>query len=100
PDRPIPTLFPYTTLFRSIKAIIAIIGAKNRTSDQGNFLIQPSSPFAPLRRPVRSNTANIAKAVIKDGKAMDKLMNTCMNFNPSRSEEHTSELQSRFDLVC
>src|SRR2546429_3622676 len=59
---PRSTLFPYTTLFRSI---VKIIG--------GNFA-QPLSRFAM-------------------GKAIGDPF-------ASRSEEHTSELQSRLHLVC
>src|SRR5690606_33521925 len=58
-------------------------GAKKRTSPHGNFLNHPSNPFPPFLRPTRSNTANIAKAVINEGKAMDKLINTWANFHPS-----------------
>src|SRR5207249_6209283 len=54
---PTSTLFPYTTLFRSLPTIIL-----HRISDPPGAWLQ-GSPF-------------------------------------SRSEEHTSELQSRFDLVC
>src|SRR5699024_11551185 len=32
--------------------------------------------------------------------SMSSPVNTWMNGDASRSEEHTSELQSRFDLVC
>src|SRR5438067_9598074 len=52
---PRSTLFPYTTLFRSVRVPV--------------LLRVP--PIRPPRRPA-----------------------------PHRSEEHTSELQSRFDLVC
>src|SRR5438105_11486560 len=60
---PRSTLFPYTTLFRSVR----------RRARQ--------SPRA--RRPRRAQDG-IREAVLRDG----------------RSEEHTSELQSRVDLVC
>src|SRR3989339_1881561 len=54
---PRSTLFPYTTLFRSLRDVL---------------LLSPSFAFAFLPNRIR----------------------------PSRSEEHTSELQSRSDLVC
>src|SRR5437868_15140405 len=62
--RPPPrsTLFPYTTLFRSIKSVSPAWGT-------------PCEIDA---------IARTAKRVLED----------------ARSEEHTSELQSRFDLVC
>ena len=46
------------------------------------FLNQPRSPFPPFFLPVRSNTANMANAVIKDGNPIDKLINTCINLIP------------------
>src|SRR2546421_9477456 len=63
---PRSTLFPYTTLFRSI------LVADDRIKDMTPFPIQY----------VKYDN-NIAKIVIV-----------------FRSEEHTSELQSRSDLVC
>src|SRR5690349_23117932 len=64
---PRSTLFPYTTLFRSVRA-------------KGSI----QSGLAPVRAGGR-NAASIISAAGADG---------------SRSEEHTSELQSRRDLVC
>src|SRR5438105_7530344 len=65
--RPPPgsTLFPYTTLFRSRRAVVVLPG---------------------IRR------GAIAAATAPPG-------STCSRRSP-RSEEHTSELQSRVDLVC
>src|SRR5699024_5858282 len=72
-----------------INATIAIKGARNLTSFHGSFLNQPSNPFPPFLRPARSNVANIANAVIKDGSAIDRLMKTCMNLIPSVMEGST-----------
>src|SRR5438874_12179939 len=66
------TLFPYTTLFRSL--ITATGGAPSRSSASVN------------RRPRHVEMPKVSK----------KLPET---YSP-RSEEHTSELQSRRDLVC
>src|SRR5258708_11779554 len=67
---PRSTLFPYTTLFRSIQA-------EDETALQGNSpLVQPFHDFAVARRVVE------ALVVV------------------ARSEEHTSELQSPDHLVC
>src|SRR2546421_3615514 len=81
---PRSTLFPYTTLFRSplkIKrnSIKEYIDAHNKVSS--NFNSQRSNLSSPI--PVPSNNV-----------ALNKKSTT------SRSEEHTSELQSRSDLVC
>src|SRR5438105_7819388 len=71
--RPPPrsTLFPYTTLFRSDPVL-------------GNVDIQSSAAIAP------------------DGTAYIGLHNGTLFAlrDQRRSEEHTSELQSRVDLVC
>src|SRR5699024_12332508 len=61
--RPRPTLFPYTTLFRSAQL--------------GDLSAQPQP------------THRLAQVVVAGAVA-----------GVDRSEEHTSELQSRFDLVC
>src|SRR5438132_9092031 len=83
--RPLPrsTLFPYTTLFRSVRY------PKNCVSEvylvllhRHEFLVDPKTGFRDdandipqIRKPVLGSTRN-------------------------RSEEHTSELQSHSDLVC
>src|SRR5699024_12715106 len=66
---PRSTLFPYTTLFRSLAYSPGVAAACEAIVED---------PQAAAELTVRSNLV----AVI------------------SRSEEHTSELQSRFDLVC
>src|SRR5690606_42073191 len=85
------TLFPYTTLFRSGK------GIKNWTETQFFLFSVPEEAITGcvyvLARPelgICHSSINIAKG---------------MCFNPwevayARSEEHTSELQSRENLVC
>src|SRR5687768_18017761 len=70
---PRSTLFPYTTLFRS-----ADDGAGVRKSDATPP--QQSSPRTTAPPPTAAR------------------MN--QTFEPPRSEEHTSELQSRLHLVC
>src|SRR5438874_9019249 len=70
---PRSTLFPYTTLFRSRRnALLPIlIGDGSRSETAGHGAVRA---FLHLGEPVPAH--------------------------PSRSEEHTSELQSRRDLVC
>src|SRR3712207_7878946 len=70
---PRSTLFPYTTLFRSG-------GARPTTSTSGTSKSLPSS------KPAQPSAASTGRA------------NT--GSPSSRSEEHTSELQSRQYLVC
>src|SRR2546422_1853486 len=73
---PRSTLFPYTTLFRSTKATpqIAHEGIGYMTSPAGSY---------------GSNTDPFATKVTPDN-----------DWGYDRSEEHTSELQSRLHLVC
>src|SRR5205809_4725037 len=68
PRPPRSTLFPYTTLFRSSRTLVAILADLRRRRDRCG-----SSR--------RSGEWGTAASV-------------------SRSEEHTSELQSRLHLVC
>src|SRR5690349_23410680 len=73
---PRSTLFPYTTLFRS-------------PGDEQRILAASQHPRQPIERRVRVGAA-------------DRLMqgrDEVVVLLP-RSEEHTSELQSRRDLVC
>src|SRR5689334_24344428 len=65
---PRPTLFPYTTLFRSARR--------------------------PIRRPTRRpDTMRLLPATPTH-------VNRALRTRSWRSEEHTSELQSQFHLVC
>src|SRR3712207_7115766 len=81
---PRSTLFPYTTLFRSTAATRPIHGpAPLRGATVGTRTASASSRMAErLRMDGISRTADHAEAA------------------PRRSEEHTSELQSRQYLVC
>src|SRR5438874_6623021 len=73
------TLFPYTTLFRSQSEYNAI------NLDIGHYTAGTSSSPIPF---IEKNHARIMSMHLKDRKYHN------------RSEEHTSELQSRRDLVC
>src|SRR5438046_4764462 len=76
---PISTLFPYTTLFRSHRALLPL--------DEVDF---GADGFAAWIEPYRSEVAA--------GEAVE-LVVTDPRGEP-RSEEHTSELQSLTNLVC
>src|SRR5438067_8321258 len=79
---PISTLFPYTTLFRS-----------HREETLAHPFPGPADgPLEQLvwdRRPVEPAGRWVSR--LRQGSGKESTM---------RSEEHTSELQSRFDLVC
>src|SRR5689334_24796140 len=77
PRPPRSTLFPYTTLFRSPQS----------TSVLSSKLPSPSS------------IASIACSIVKSCWAYQLSIAT-KSSRLSRSEEHTSELQSQFHLVC
>src|SRR2546429_6968443 len=79
---PRSTLFPYTTLFRS-RLHKSLVEAKKAASI-GAFGLQLHDPgealfFAEVRK---ENSLDVARETL------------------ARSEEHTSELQSRLHLVC
>src|SRR2546422_6814068 len=77
---PRSTLFPYTTLFRSIKANGHLsFSWRKRQRDT-------TTPFSVIK-------ANVHLSFFYDKGKRDKT-------TPFRSEEHTSELQSRLHLVC
>src|SRR2546426_4772984 len=76
---PRSTLFPYTTLFRSLGELHAEILIKERRESHGAL---PGE----LRRDPRVAQTSRAEAVV--------------SIEDARSEEHTSELQSPCNLVC
>src|SRR5699024_12442169 len=88
------TLFPYTTLFRSEHEPTFV-----EMTYQGN----PDKPLVALvGKGVTFDTGGIS---LKRGRHLSDMrmdMGGAYHLNDVRirSEEHTSELQSRFDLVC
>src|SRR3989449_5374182 len=96
---PRSTLFPYTTLFRSV---VAMQGRFHRY--EGYTLQQIAFPVRVLRRLgartlVVSNACGGMHPLWSPGDLM--LIADHINLlGDERSEEHTSELQSRLHLVC
>src|SRR3712207_7631219 len=88
---PRSTLFPYTTLFRSALP-----------SDQGGAV---EAPGAAAFRHRRAAARGVAQAL---GLSLERALAECATSSAwpakrrliNRSEEHTSELQSRQYLVC
>src|SRR5438105_9995118 len=77
---PRSTLFPYTTLFRSLKGEVVPNEATGQLT--ATFSENPEQPFTNAILHFNSGVlAPLANPLV-------------------RSEEHTSELQSRVDLVC
>src|SRR5207249_10775766 len=99
PRPPTSTLFPYTTLFRSgkIPDLVLIDGGKGQVSAAKAAMVELGMndiavvgiAKGPERRP------GLEELIIESEART-------LQLPPShpRSEEHTSELQSRFDLVC
>src|SRR5437868_13213533 len=85
---PRSTLFPYTTLFRSLDAAAAErLGLVNAVFPAAEFDARAGEWLQQLYRQSASSL-RFAKRAFRLAQSTD------------RSEEHTSELQSRFDLVC
>src|SRR5690606_42013432 len=88
---PRSTLFPYTTLFRS--NINKMVDSLNIFGDEVTRVAREVGTEGKLGG--QANVPNVA-GVWKD---LTENVNT-MASNLTRSEEHTSELQSRENLVC
>src|SRR3712207_8058611 len=75
-------LFPYTTLFRSCNCASSTSRSKSRRGIEGE-MSRSARAGVVVRRPWSSVTSSGGRGSVAD-----------------RSEEHTSELQSRQYLVC
>src|SRR2546427_1962434 len=75
---PRSTLFPYTTLFRSLAAPVRLVGA---------------------RPPFDHRVHGLEVARVGGQRDVDRLAGGGL-IHAVRSEEHTSELQSQSNLVC
>src|SRR5207249_7688999 len=84
---PTPPLFPYTTLFRS---------------DPRRVVLELVAALRVERTPlVDHQDAGVAPAAHAESLASPEHLRHVQEVDRGRrSEEHTSELQSRFDLVC
>src|SRR5688572_32191501 len=83
--QPRSTLFPYTTLFRSLRK-------KNLSSHLNNNNKGNRKPRINLRNHLNSNKRNRKPRINPSSHLNNNLR--------KRSEEHTSELQSQSNLVC
>src|SRR5437868_9982868 len=92
PRPPKSTLFPYTTLFRSW----FYIRIEKSIASSGVF--SEHEIFAADSIMNKKDIGAFAGFRMKKGDILRISIGT--SFTSVRSEEHTSELQSRFDLVC
>src|SRR3712207_9080720 len=95
---PRSTLFPYTTLFRS--ALDGRLGQPHYAHVVKRFFAQGQLSRIDAPRPVtpaglRDRLDRVARGWVADIEARG-----CRMHGDPRSEEHTSELQSRQYLVC
>src|SRR5690349_23316210 len=84
---PSSTLFPYTTLFRSV----------NRTWER-YFGVKRADALGRRRRELPGWPTDRTR--VADAEDIERIDREMLARGPDRSEEHTSELQSRRDLVC
>src|SRR5687768_17932362 len=94
PALPSSTLFPYTTLFRSDDVDHAL-GRREEGDASGAEDLLPALVHV-LRRPVQLVAREALAAVGLEDQVDGVLLHQLLE----RSEEHTSELQSRLHLVC
>src|SRR2546429_7219600 len=85
---PRSTLFPYTTLFRSLGIYAAAVAAEKGAS----------KVISIDKQPLRLDFAR--KCGATDVIDMNELPTPEARVQRVRSEEHTSELQSRLHIVC
>src|SRR5438874_9094746 len=85
---PRSTLFPYTTLFRSA---VILAGTNDIAGNTGPITLEETE----------GNLASMAELARANGiRVVLSSVLPVSNYGRDRSEEHTSELQSRRDLVC
>src|SRR5207249_11919558 len=96
PPHPPSPLFPYTTLFRSLVPGPPSLNVFQRTVA---VFTRPAAAWVGLES--RSRWWFPMLVTVLCGVALNLLLyDRAIVQEQVRSEEHTSELQSRFDLVC
>src|SRR5207244_10939332 len=90
---PLSTLFPYTTLFRSLLTLGAVAAAS------GPGAVTLVARAVGVRKSV-TRAFSVAAALETAGGALAFTLPLALHRAHPRSEEHTSELQSPDHLVC
>src|SRR3712207_8125529 len=93
---PRSTLFPYTTLFRSVESLrhVGVVGAERPFLDRQRPLEERSG------LPVLALSLEERREVVEGRRHFAVVGAERPFLDRQRSEEHTSELQSRQYLVC
>src|SRR5438874_10304651 len=89
---PRTALFPYTTLFRSRRRILGALNALERGRDEHGAARLPDGE--------RDAGVGADEGLLEDDRIRRVLRDERRHSLEDRSEEHTSELQSRRDIVC
>src|SRR5262249_59832471 len=99
PQPPHPTLFPYTTLFRSVQNVSKSYRFYKRPLDR--VFGAPCNEFWALRDvSLNVERGEVLGVVGPNGSGKSTLLQIVCGILEPRSEEHTSELQSLTNLVC
>src|SRR2546429_9708299 len=95
---PRSTLFPYTTLFRSRGGAFAEVFQR---LERAIGVAQPDDALHRVAADVLDRRQAKQDAAVADRKVRPRLVDIRrQDIDSTRSEEHTSELQSRLHLVC
>src|SRR5699024_11375654 len=97
PRRARSTLVPYTTLFRSLLAAWAY---GESIMDLRALAAGKKVPAIKTKETWKLSLSNLLKLGTSEDAGTDSGEDDGTDYEDYRSEEHTSELQSRFDLVC
>src|SRR3712207_9547470 len=95
---PRSTLFPYTTLFRSTERVENLIEFATTLADFLTALQRIDPTGGPS--PGRHNFFRGGPHAVYDAETRQAIATLDGRIDTDRSEEHTSELQSRQKLVC
>src|SRR5690606_40634773 len=95
PPPPSPALFPYPTLFRSVRGAAVPVAPDLPSCPSPKVLRGLSAPWSRRRSPRRRRATRgyLPLRILSEHLAPT-------DRHAPRSEEHTSELQSRENLVC
>src|SRR2546426_10923513 len=95
---PRSTLFPYTTLFRSVAFDLGLHLRAERPPPAPSLVVRPAPRDVPAD--VVPVAGQLGEAVGRAETAEVDVAGQLADVGAGRSEEHTSELQSPCNLVC